>query len=124
MSVAAPLHPEQVNTAIKTPDHLIKWLHATNKPWLVFRMEDVVRGQSWPEGVQALILLIQGYKDYRSTVGTGQKEAIPHPTRGKIHVDRMKGEDLELQELDQCIRWLIAKAVDRDPNWSLEQPAL
>ena len=129
MTDRAPLTTEQIATAMKSPDHLREWLDATGRRWLVFDGVDLVKALPWPDGVDALMQMISAYRDERRTVWTGRvehfvgKNAVTgEPIDQEVKV--MKGEHLEIEELDRAIRYLVAQILELDPNWSLNNPAL
>lgn len=123
------LTPEQIATAMKSPDHLREWLDASGRRWLVFDGVDFVKALPWPAGVEALMQMIAAYRDERRTVWTGRMEKFKGKnaiTGEEIdqEVKVMKGEHLEVEELDRAIRYLVAQVLELDPKWSLNNPAL
>lgn len=97
--------------AMKSPDHLRRWLAESGRRWLIFDALDLVDSLAWPEGVVSLIDIIDGYRDHRAQ----HMVAKVVPGEGEIQV--AKGDTLELSEVDQCIRWLVGRARELDPDW-------
>lgn len=123
------LSQEQINVAMKSPDHLKQWLDKTNRRWIVFSGMDLVEALPWPGGVEAFMQVVMAYRDHRRAVWTGRTQRVAgrHPKTGESfdqEVKVMKGEALEVEELDRAVRYLVAQILERDPNWSLEKPAL
>lgn len=124
-----PLTPEQIQTAMKSPEHLREWLDASGRRWLVFDGVELVKALPWPHGVEAFMQVIAAYRDERRTVWTGKMEKFKGKnavTGEEIdqEVKVMKGEHLEVEELDRAIRYLVGQIMELDPNWSLDKPAL
>lgn len=112
----------QQNVAIDK-DQLKKWLASTGRTWLVFNAIDLVDSQS-VEMLEALQAIIALYRDYRSTIPSGDTETVKGPKGLDIEVPKFKGEDLCLPEIDRAIRTLVGKAMAADANWSLDNPPL
>jgi hypothetical protein len=113
------LSQEQMNVAIKSPEHIKEWLIKSGRQWIVFNGSDLVEALPFPHGHDALMQVIMAYRDHRAGIPSGEVEMID----GK-EVPLMKGERLELPEIDRCIRSLITEAYSIDPKWSLENPPL
>jgi len=108
--------------SMKDKDHLKRWLQATNRDWLVFNAIDLVDALRWPEGVDVLMQVIACYRDHRMAQETGRTEVVMDPGSGHYaEVPVFKGEALEIEEVDRAIRWLISKALELDPRWTLDQ---
>lgn len=118
------LSPEAVRVAMTDPAHLREWLEASGRRWLVFDALDLVEALPWPSGVEALIEIINCYRDHRRCQPSVRKHQVETPDGGMADVPVMKDDHLEVNELDQCIRWLIGLASERDPNWSLDKAPL
>jgi hypothetical protein len=116
------LTAEAVRTAMKDPSHLREWLEASGRRWLVFDALDLVEALPWPAGVEALIEIINCYRDHRRCQPSGRVRVEETDVLGKVEVPVMKSDQLEIEELDRCIRYLIGLASNRDPKWSLERP--
>ncbi|UCG51428.1 MAG: hypothetical protein JSW58_14770 [Candidatus Latescibacterota bacterium] len=113
------------NISMKSPEHLKRWLQESGRRYLVFESADLVDSVPWPEGVDTLIQIIACYGEYRRSKPTGRFETQTDPTLGeKIEVPIMKGELLEVDELDRAIRFLIGQITEREPGWSLENPPM
>lgn len=119
------LHPFQENVAMRSPEHMLHWLQETGRKWLVFNTEDMVRGQVWPHGIDALMQIISGYRQHRQAQPSGRFDTLKHPvTREMTRVPITKTDKLEIAEMDRAIRWLIEQITEADPDWSLNKPAL
>jgi len=106
--------------AIASPEHLKRWLHDTDRRWLVFDALELVDSLPFPSGVDSLIQLIACYRDHRRVIPTGRTELQDNPETGvAIEVPVTKGEALEVDELDLAIRYLVAQIQKRDPAWRL-----
>lgn len=116
---ATLLSQEQINTAIQSPEKLREWLLKSGRQWMVFNGKELVDALPFPDGHEALMQIIMVYRDHRSTIPSGDVEVVDGQD-----VERMKGERLELVELDRCIRSLIEEAGRIDPKWSLDNPPL
>jgi len=108
----------QMRVAMQSPEKLKKWVRESGRQWLVFNTLELVDALPWPEGVGTLMQLIACYRDHRATLETGEYEEI-----GGQQVPVMKGEYLEVAELDRAIRYLIGKVTEKDPSWTLEGSA-
>lgn len=110
---------------MKSPDHLKRWLAASGRQWLIFNALDLVDALEWPAGVDRLQQLVASYGEHRSTIATGRTERNPDPTTGQeVEVPVYKGELLEREELDRCVRFLVAQLIAKDPTWKLTNPPL
>lgn len=121
------LTTEQSKIAMRDPEHLIRWLRATERKFVVLEAEDLVRSQVWPHGIEVLMDIIASYRDYRATIPTDYRATIPTTIlagNAAPQVPIYKDEHLDVVELDRCIRWLIAQMVERCPDWTLQCPAL
>lgn len=108
-------------TAMKSKEHLKMWLDASGRRWLVFNGIDLVESLTFPEGAETLAQLVAAYRDYRRTLPTGAEEKMVHPdTKVEVSVPTMKGELLEVEELDRAIRYLVLQMLERKPDWRLE----
>lgn len=114
----------QARVAVTTPTQLKAFLAASERRWLVLDALDLVDSLPWPEGVDDLIRVVTCYRNQRQTIETGRYETMETPAGGTAEVPVYKGETLELEELDRCIRFLVAQATEKDPSWSLDNPPL
>ena len=112
----------QANIAIADPAHLKRWLQETGRRFLVMRTDDLVDSLPWPHGVEALIQIIEAYKQRRQTVaadngpcpwpgGNGVTTPLGHAKCDFCHgsgvVDtRYKTDRLEDDEIDEAIVFL------------------
>lgn len=109
--------------AIADPEHLKRWLRDTDRRWLIFDALELVDSLPFPGGVDSLIQVIACYRDHRRAVPTGRTESMIDPAHGvPVEVPVTKGESLEVEEMDQVVRFLIRQLQQRDPNWSLDLP--
>ena len=109
-----------MRVAMKTPEHLKQWLDGTGRRWLVLNGLDLVDALPWPHGIEILMQIIAGYRDHRATIPTGRfQPGAALATTGFVQVPVMKGETLEIEELDRAIRALISQAEEKDPTWKL-----
>lgn len=95
-------------TAMRSVAHLLAWLDATDRKFVVFKSEDLVKG--FPDadaGVEFLQQAIGMYRDFRSTQATGfvEKNALVDSDGGRRDIPVMKGESLTLDELDELVAW-------------------
>jgi hypothetical protein len=125
------LSQAQIDTAMKSPQHLRAWLDASGRRWLVLNGMDLVDAvqHPWPAGVLRFMQTVMAYRDHRRTIWTGRTQRVTghHPATGEPldqEVKVMKGEALEIEELDRAIRYLTSQILERDPSWSIEKPAL
>jgi len=117
------LSPEAINTAMKSPEHLKLWLEKSGRRWLVLNGLDLVDALPWPSGVEAFVQIVMAYRDHRATIDTGRVEEIDvEGTKRRVPV--MKGELLEVEELDRAIRYLIGEITRRDPTWDVNKPGM
>lgn len=107
--------------SISNPDHLKEWLAKTGRQFVVFKSDDLVDALPWPFGVGAFMEIVAAYRDHRAVQETGRFEDQIDPRTGKtVRLSIYKGECLEIEELDRCIRYLIGQASTTDPKWSLD----
>ena len=109
----------QMNTAIKSPEHLKEWVIKSNRQWVVLNGAELVDALPYPHGHDAFMQVVMAYRDHRATKPSGETEEINGQT-----IPLMKTERLGLVELDRCIRYLVSEAGSIDPNWSLDSSAL
>lgn len=107
--------------SMSDPQHLKSWLRETGRRWLIFDALELVDSLPFPGGVDSLIQLIACYRDHRRAIVTGRIESLLDPTLGvPVEVPVAKGENLELDEMEQVVRYLIRQIVERDPAWRLD----
>jgi hypothetical protein len=115
----------QVNTAMKSADHLKRWLAESGRSWLVLKADDLVDSLPWPEGVDLLIGMVEGYRKHRMGTMSGRTEKVKHPVTQRVtEIPIPKTDALEVEELDRCIRFLIGQVTSLDESWSLDNPPL
>jgi SAM-dependent MidA family methyltransferase len=128
MADAAPdraLSQEQLNTAMRSPTHLKQWLDVTHRRWLVFNAMELMDALPWPSGVEAFMQVVMAYRDHRRTIDSGRTELVEEPLTGEmVEVPACKDENLEVEELDRAIRYLVWQIREKMPGWSLERTPL
>lgn len=121
----------QERVAMRDPQHLLRWLQATNRTFLVLHSPDLVEGlkhllgsDGEPIGLQVLQEVVNAYRSHRNTVPSGvvHRELVraPDGTSREVDVPLMKDDTLTKQELDRAIRQLTREMFDRNPGWTLE----
>lgn len=112
----------RIQVAMKDAEHMIRWLHESGRPFLIFKAEDAVRSLSWPHGCEALQQFSDAYDHHRGTIPTGRTRIEIDPiTKEKVEVPVMKGQQLEPEEMEMLIRHLVNTLSENDPQWSLEK---
>lgn len=100
--------------------HLLEWVHATQREWMVFNTVDLIKSLPFPDGVSVFQQLITQYRDYRRVKPTGRKIEERNPKTGKpMVVDEMHGEQLSLVEAEGALRYLLTLVRELDPQWTL-----
>jgi len=108
----------QRNVAI-TREHLLQWLHATQRDWITFNAIDLVKALS-DDGIRAFQGIVAAYRDYRRGKRTGRKIEETDPRTGKTFVvDEVYGEQLSVVEAEQALRYLLGMVRELDPTWTL-----
>jgi hypothetical protein len=110
----------QMRVSMQNPEHLKSWLVASGRRWLVINALELVDALPWPAGVDAFLQIVAAYRDHRGAMPSGRMEVIAHPNGESITVPVMKGETLEVEELDRAIRYLIGQITEKDSTWKLE----
>ncbi len=120
------LRERQVKLAMSSAAHLKQWLQASGRRWLVMDAMELVDALPWPGGVQELMGLINLYNQHRRKFDSGRRgKPIKDPITGDmVEPIIFKDEKLELAEVDRATRHLVQLALEWDPKWSLENPAL
>lgn len=114
----------QMRVSMQHPEHLKSWLVASGRRWLVINALELVDALPWPAGVDAFLQIVAAYRDHRGAMPSGRMEVIAHPNGESITVPVMKGETLEVEELDRAIRYLIGQITAKDSTWKLENPPM
>lgn len=113
------------NVAIKSPDKLKEWLLASDRAWVIFNSIDLVDSLPWPEGVDDMSRVVACYARYRQTVPSSRVDKVKDPVTGEsIEVPKFKTDQLEKEEVDRLIRFLIRQQSERFPEWKLDDPPL
>lgn len=114
-----------LRVSLKDPGHLKEWLEASGRRWLIFDSRDLVDSLPFPDGIDDFMRVVACYREHRSQQPSGRYEIQQDPTLGKtIEVPLMKGELLEVEELDRVIRACIRVITEKDPSWKLENPPM
>lgn len=108
------------NVAIQTREQLIRFLHESERKWLVLNTGHLVEALPFPQGVLMVQQIIAWYRNHRATVGTGRKQTVMDPvSRESIVIEEGHGEALEIREAEDVIRFLLDNIRQRDPTWTL-----
>lgn len=122
---AVELSERQMRVAMTSPSHLKRWMHESNRRWVVLNGDHLVDALPWPDGVESFMQLVACYRDHRSTLPTGDTEVVVHPETGKKHeVPLYHPETLTVTELDRAIRWMIGQVTALDATWRIENEPL
>ena len=62
---ARGLDPSLAATAMADPGHLKAWLRASDREYLVLHAPSLVDALPWPQGVQALMQILEAYRSHR-----------------------------------------------------------
>ena len=130
MSDSAKLDPKilaerQVKLAMQSPAHLKQWAKASGRTWIVINADELIDALPWPGGVQEFMDLITLLAKQRATKPTGRFDEVKDPlTQEMISIPVMKTEELEMDELDRAIRFLVGQIREHRADWSLDDPAL
>lgn len=117
------LSQQQLNTGMKSPQHLKKWLAESGREWIVINSSDWVDALPFPDFHNLFMQMCARYGAYRATLESGRTKLV-ETEKGEVEFPVMKAQTLEIEELDSAIRYLIRQASELDSNWSLENPAL
>lgn len=108
---------QQSSVAMQSPAHLKQWLRETGRSFVIFKSEDLIDALPWPEGVETVIALVEGYRQHRLTIPV---ETAPCPkaaghrqgavcdvcrNTGEVIV-RGKTDRLEPDEVEEAITFL------------------
>lgn len=126
------LREAQQRVALTDPDHLVRWLQASNRAFLVLYAPDLVDALQGPHedsfGLHALQQVINAYRGHRMALPSGEarEEVVTAPdgTTSTVRTEVMKDDTLTLPELDRAIRQLVREMMDRDPAWKLTNDPL
>jgi len=114
----------QINVAMRDPEHLKRWIRET-RPFLIFKGTDLVDSLEFPDGHRELQGIVFAYHMHRMKIPTGEvlkeKDAVLGET---IDVPQYKTQDLTVEEMDRCIRWLCGRILEKSPAWQLSDPPL
>lgn len=119
------LSEEQLRTAMKSQEHLKKWVEESGRRWLVLNGAHLVDALPWPSGVEALMQVIACYRDHRAALDTGETQLVENPiTKEMAEVPMYYPETLTLTEYDRAIRWMVGQVTEIDPDWKLTNEPL
>lgn len=115
--------------AIRSPNHLKQWLAASGRRYIIMKTDELVDSLPWPEGVEALIHLIECYRQLRCTrvVETtpcprckGKPAAVQDCSAcGQLGIYNRLGSDvLEQSEVKEVIQFLLQHVQTTEPDWS------
>ena len=123
--------PYHTATAIKDPAHLKRWLLETGRAWVVLKTGDLIDALPWPAGVDALMQIIEAYRQHRAGVpveyaacpklklsGHGKNSVCDICTNRNQIVTRSKTDVLELDEMKEAAVWLVNQIRERDSLWN------
>jgi len=100
------LAPEQVNIAIKDPEHLKRWLVANDLKYLAFDATQMVDALPFPEGTQALQQILDCYAQHRMTFDTEWVQHSKNAHGDLVEAPVMQYQNLEATEVEACIEQL------------------
>ena len=108
--------------AMKDKKKLKQFLEASGRRYLILDSWELLDAfPDWAWGSELLMQMISCLRAHRATIPTGRKETITDPRTKKQHdVDVMKGEALELEEVEGAIQQLINRGLEIDPNWKFQ----
>jgi hypothetical protein len=122
---AQQLSEARMRVAMSSPEHLKHWLDESGRRFLVLPAMELVDSLPWPHGVEALMQIIAAWRDHRMAQPSGRTHEMRHPMTGdRMRVPVMKGDSLEVEELDRAIRYLIGQVTAQDPTWKIENPPM
>lgn len=110
-----------LNISMTTPMQLKQWLEASGRRYLVFDAYQLIDALPWPHGIDLLAQVIACYRDERRTIPSGRYTELKAGDPS-TRVPVMRGETLEADELDRCVRYLIRQLQELDSTWRLENP--
>ena len=106
---SALLADAQDRVAMKTPQHLTQFLQSSDRTFLILHAPTLVRGLPWPQGVEALLQVIDAYTSERrlqdtgffvdETLPNGEKARVPVPKDDRLHLDEIDEAILQLKRL-------------------------
>lgn len=114
-----------LRVSLKDKKHLLQWLEATGRRWLIFNSRDLVQALPFPDGIDDLMRIVACYREHRRNLPSGRYEVQLDPILGKkVQVPLTKGETLEIEEWDRLIRYGISVITELDPKWTLDNAPL
>jgi hypothetical protein len=113
--------------AVNNPEQLKRWLQETNRVFVLLKSTDLVDALPWPDGVSALIHIIECYRQHRITIPVEYAPCpkLPHrksmcelcKNTGEV-VARNKDQILEVDEMKEAVIWLINQIHEKHPTWN------
>lgn len=102
-----------------TKAQVLEYLHASGREWMVINTVDFVNALD-VRAIEAFQQIMARYRLYRNAKRTGRKIEVEDPTTKKRYVvDETYGEQLDLVEAEQALRYLLALVRELDPGWTL-----
>lgn len=104
----------QMRTAMKDPNHLKRFLHASGREYLVLRTDHLVDAL-WapgmpPDGIEALQQIIAAYRDHRRAIPSGWVAPAPQHKEPEV---LMLSDQLSVDELEMAIGFLQRSMSER-----------
>lgn len=106
--------------AMKSFDHLRRWLEASHRGFIVFVTGDLLSALPQAQDAELVQQLIALYRMHRNGIRYDVRSEVDETTGETISVDVTKDDRLTLAEKDRLVRELVADLKDADPAWSLD----
>lgn len=116
----------QERVAMKDPEHLLRWLQASNREFLIFVTRDLMTALK-PDNLDVVPMLQQAifaYTQYRMSIEYDVQREREPLTGEMIDVPIVKDDRLTLAEKDRLIRQLAGDLSDAVPGWTLDSPPI
>ena len=122
---AIELSEQQLRTAMKSQEHMVRWVEESGRVWFIFNGKHLASALPWPAGAEALMQVIACYRDHRATLDTGETQFVENPiTKDMAEVPMYYPETLTLTEMDRAIRWMHGQITSLDPSWKITDAPL
>ena len=119
------LSEAQIRTAMKSKEHLKRWVHESGRQWFLLNGDHLVDALPWPSGVEALMQVFACYRDHRAALDTGETQLVEHAiTKEMVETPLFYPETLTLTEMDRAIRWMVGRITELDYTWKLTDAPL
>jgi hypothetical protein len=99
MPLALDAQNAALRTAMTSPQHLKKFLEASDRRFLVLNAPHLVDALPWPAGVELVQQVVSAYRDHRRVIPC----EVPGPP---LPAPLFLGETLSVAEIDACIEQL------------------